>query len=92
MADQVKNDELTPEEQKEKETYMQWAKRQYGEQYENWMPWIEDQYLRFFTKDNKTSYAVKGTIPLSFPPIYVDIILNSSEDTVVKTVVDESCY
>lgn len=24
------------------------------------MPWIEDQYLKWFTKDNKTSYAAKG--------------------------------
>jgi len=27
---------------------------------ENWMPWIEDQYLKWFTNDNKASYATKG--------------------------------
>lgn len=24
------------------------------------MPWIEDQYLYYFGKDNKASYATKG--------------------------------
>jgi hypothetical protein len=35
----------------------------YNNQYENWMPWIEDQYLKWFTNDNKTSYAAKGMFP-----------------------------
>ena len=70
MADQVKNVKLTPNQQKE--TYMQWAKRQYRKQYEKWMPWIEDQFLRFFTKDNKASYATKSSFLLSFPPNRVD--------------------
>src|SRR5690348_6182575 len=41
----------------------EWAvygKEKYNEKYENWMPWIEDMYLRWFTKDNKASYTVKG--------------------------------
>jgi len=63
MTDQVKNVKLTSEQQKEKETYMQWAKRKYNEQYEKWMPWIEDKFLRFFTKDNKASYATRSTFP-----------------------------
>lgn len=25
------------------------------------MPWIEDMYLKWFTNDNKASYATKGT-------------------------------
>lgn len=62
MADTIKGVELAPEEQKEKETYTEWAKRLYGEQYENWMPWIEDTFLKYFTKDNKASYATKGRI------------------------------
>jgi len=53
---------------------MQWTKRQYDEQYEKWIPWIEDQFLRFFTKDNKASYATKGKFPLSFLSTYVDKI------------------
>ncbi|KAI1078619.1 hypothetical protein F5B20DRAFT_581975 [Whalleya microplaca] len=38
---------------------MEWAKQKYNEQYENWMPWIEDTFLKYFTKDNKASYATK---------------------------------
>lgn len=60
MADTIKGVQLSPEQQKEKETYMEWAKRIYDDQYEKWMPWIEDQFLKYFTKDNKTSYATKG--------------------------------
>ena len=30
------------------------------QQYENWAPWMEDQYLKFFTKDNKASWTTKG--------------------------------
>jgi hypothetical protein len=40
---------------------MEWAKNTYNDQYEKWMPWIEDMYLKWFTKDNKTSYATKGS-------------------------------
>lgn len=39
---------------------MEWAKQTYNYQYERWMPWIEDFYLRWFTKDNKASYTAKG--------------------------------
>ncbi|KAL2760378.1 hypothetical protein ACRALDRAFT_1059797 [Sodiomyces alcalophilus JCM 7366] len=38
---------------------MEWAKQTYNEQYEKWVPWLEDQYLRLFTKDNKASYSTK---------------------------------
>ncbi|KAI0376622.1 hypothetical protein F5Y04DRAFT_285698 [Hypomontagnella monticulosa] len=38
---------------------MEWAKQKYNEQYEIWMPWIEDTFLKYFTKDNKASYATK---------------------------------
>ena len=37
-----------------------WAK----DQYNNWVPWIEDMFLKYFTKDNKASYATKGTCRL----------------------------
>jgi hypothetical protein len=44
-----------------KQTYSEWARETYDEQYEKWMPWIEDQYLRWFGKgDNKASYTTKG--------------------------------
>jgi hypothetical protein len=29
---------------------MEWSKKQYNEQYEKWVPWLEDLYLRYFTK------------------------------------------
>ncbi|KAM5341767.1 hypothetical protein ACJ41O_014798 [Fusarium nematophilum] len=41
---------------------MEWAKTTYNDQYEKWMPWIEDMYLRWFTKDNKTTYATKQNL------------------------------
>ncbi|KAK8110708.1 uncharacterized protein PG998_007165 [Apiospora kogelbergensis] len=50
-------DKMTQQEQKQ--TYMEWAKQKYNEQYESWMPWIEDYFLKWFTKDNKASYATK---------------------------------
>ncbi|CCC05350.1 hypothetical protein SMACR_08664 [Sordaria macrospora] len=45
-----------------KPTWSEWAKNQYDAQYENWVPWLEDLYLRYFTKDNKASYATKDTL------------------------------
>lgn len=53
------------EEEKKKQTYTEWAKEAYNEQYEKWMPWIEDQYLKWFGTDNKASYATKGRFPSS---------------------------
>jgi hypothetical protein len=53
-------DNLT-EEQKEKQTFSEWVKEAYNDQYEKWMPWLEEQYLKWFGKgDNKASYATKG--------------------------------
>ena len=49
-----------PHEQKEKQSYTEWVKSGYNEQYEKWMPWIEDKYLAWFGKDNKASYVTKG--------------------------------
>ncbi|TVY55593.1 hypothetical protein LCER1_G003972 [Lachnellula cervina] len=50
------------DEQKKKQTYTEWAKEAYNDQYEKWMPWIEDQYLKWFGTDNKASYATKDTL------------------------------
>ncbi|KAL8991847.1 MAG: hypothetical protein Q9169_007597 [Polycauliona sp. 2 TL-2023] len=52
---------LSPE-QKKKQTYTEWVKDAYSNQYENWMPWIEDKYLAWFGTDNKASYATKDTL------------------------------
>jgi hypothetical protein len=43
---------------------MEWTKKQYNQQYENWYPWVEDNVLYYFTKDNKASYATKGVFCL----------------------------
>lgn len=64
-----------PEEQKHGKSYLDWLKEGYHNQYENWMPWIEDQYLKWFTKDNKASYATKGTfLANSFIPTRQSIV------------------
>ena len=39
---------------------MEWAKTQYNKQYDSWVPWLEDIYLRYFTRDNKASYKTRG--------------------------------
>ncbi|KAF7547591.1 hypothetical protein G7Z17_g7639 [Cylindrodendrum hubeiense] len=44
---------------------MEWTKQTYNDQYEKWVPWLEDTYLRWFTKDNKASYATKDTLDKS---------------------------
>jgi len=44
---------------------MEGAKQYYNQQYEKWVPWIEDQYLYYFGKDNKASYATKQQLDKS---------------------------
>lgn len=57
---------------KNTKTYRDHANEYYNQKYETWMPWIEDQYLKWFTKDNKASYATKReSSPLSLIPIYI---------------------
>jgi hypothetical protein len=56
-------------EQEQKQTYLEWAKQKYNEQYESWMPWIEDHFLKYFTKDNKASYATKRECFITFPSL-----------------------
>jgi hypothetical protein len=67
-----------PEEQKKKQSYSEWAAQVYAVQYERWMPWIEDQYLRWFGKgDNKASYATKGSF-LPYPP-FISFLTNTPQ-------------
>jgi hypothetical protein len=54
-----------PQQQK---TYKEAAGEYYNQKYETWMPWIEDQYLKWFTKDNKASYATKRSSSLLHIP------------------------
>ncbi|KAI0431963.1 hypothetical protein F5Y09DRAFT_354476 [Xylaria sp. FL1042] len=56
MADIKLNKE---DEEKKSQTTMEWARQKYNEKYEAWMPWIEDTFLKYFTKDNRTSYAAR---------------------------------
>ena len=52
-----------PAEQRDKQSFTEWVKEAYNEQYEKWMPWLEDQYLKWFGKgDNKASYVTKGAL------------------------------
>ncbi|KAI9905067.1 hypothetical protein N3K66_001596 [Trichothecium roseum] len=44
---------------------MEWTKQTYNSQYEKWVPWLEDQYLRWFTRDNKVSYSAKEQLDKS---------------------------
>ncbi|KAF2455967.1 hypothetical protein BDY21DRAFT_65096 [Lineolata rhizophorae] len=41
---------------------MEWTKKQYNQQYDKWVPWLEDQYLYYFGKDNKASYVTKDQL------------------------------
>jgi len=43
-----------------------WVKDTIYAQYEAWAPWLEDMYLKLFTKDNKASYVTRGMSPSSF--------------------------
>lgn len=57
-------DNLPTSQDESKQLYSEWVKETYNSQYESWMPWIEDQYLKWFGKgDNKASYTTKGRVP-----------------------------
>ena len=58
-----------PQQEDKKETWNEWRSRKYNEQYEDWKPWVEDQYLRWFGKDNKASYATKGKSSQHYLPV-----------------------
>ncbi|OKL57236.1 hypothetical protein UA08_07408 [Talaromyces atroroseus] len=52
-----------PVEERGKKSYYEWVREAYQEQYEKWVPWLEDQYLKWFGNgDNKASYATKDTL------------------------------
>lgn len=54
----------------ESKSYKQQAGDFYNRQYDNWVPWIEDKYLQWFTKDNKASYTTKRkSLPLLHTPL-----------------------
>lgn len=62
------------EDQKKKQSYTEWVKDAYNNQYENWMPWIEDKYLAWFGTDNKASYATKVRTPALVSPLFLSCI------------------
>ena len=70
MAANIQNQAAPPqlsEEDKKKQTWGEYGRQVYNEQYERWVPWLEDWYLKLFTKDNKASYATKGLFKSPHP-------------------------
>ncbi|KAI0867458.1 hypothetical protein GGS24DRAFT_485545 [Hypoxylon argillaceum] len=61
MADMNRNSESEQQQQQSQST-VEWAKQKYNEQYDAWMPWIEDMFLKYFTKDNRTSYVARDQL------------------------------
>ncbi|KAI9152229.1 hypothetical protein HJFPF1_09456 [Paramyrothecium foliicola] len=63
---------------------MEWTKKNYPEQYDKWVPWMEDMYLRWFTKDNKVSYTTKRK---KLPHLYYNTLMmtNNSAENLDKT-------
>lgn len=49
---------------------MESVKKTYNDQYEKWVPWLEDMFLSYFTKDNKASYTAKGKSSELYMPGY----------------------
>ena len=47
---------------KEQPGYYESSKNWYNNQYESWMPWVEDKVLGWMGT-NKASYATKGAFP-----------------------------
>lgn len=68
-----------PASQRQQQTYTEWVKEVYHEQYDKWMPWLEDQYLKWFGKgENKASYVTKGeflSVSLSSLVYYIHFFL-----------------
>jgi len=62
MADAITKPFAEQTDAEKKESYREWASKYYNQKYETWMPWMEDQYLKWFGKDNKASYATKDTL------------------------------
>jgi hypothetical protein len=53
------------------------VKEAYHDQYEKWMPWLEEQYLKWFGKgDNKASYVTKGKKESLSLPVLVHYALS----------------
>ncbi|KAI9697808.1 MAG: hypothetical protein M1836_004484 [Candelina mexicana] len=49
----------------------EWVKKKYNDNYDYYMPWIEDKYLQWFG-ENKTSYSTKGAffLPSESLPVH----------------------
>ena len=54
------NDDKAPE------GYYEWIKNRGNAQWENSKPWLEDMYLKYFSNDNKASYATRGLLPSTY--------------------------
>lgn len=53
---------MSDQNQNQPTTYKEHASQFYNKQYEAWVPWLEDKYLAWFTKDNKASYTTKRSL------------------------------
>lgn len=75
----------------EQKTYKEAAGEFYNRQYESWMPWIEDKYLSWFTKDNKASYATKRASPTFYttPPCAHTYVSTEELDKTKVTGIDQ---
>ncbi|KAF2139757.1 uncharacterized protein K452DRAFT_232076 [Aplosporella prunicola CBS 121167] len=67
---------------------MEWTKQQYNKQYDAWVPWLEDQYLKYFTKDNKASYTAKDNLAKT-KLASSNENLNTAQDAVHGTAADQ---
>ncbi|KAI0396871.1 hypothetical protein F5Y17DRAFT_418153 [Xylariaceae sp. FL0594] len=46
----------------DEESRLEWLKEAFYAQCESWAPWLEDMYLKYFTRDNKASYAARDQL------------------------------
>eukprot|EP00249_Psilotum_nudum_P034531 c53687_g1_i1 orf=112-402(+) len=65
---------------------METAKNYYNQQYESWVPWLEDKYLAWFGK-NKTSYVAEDNLDKT--KITGDKNIDAVQDGVNKGVVGQ---
>lgn len=65
--------ESIPAEKKQNLSYMEWIKQGYHHQKENWTPWIEDLYLKWFTV--RKSREITPVPILSLFPWWLETLL-----------------
>ena len=56
------NNDNNNNQDQQKQTWPGAAYDKYNDMYESWAPWVEDLYLRYFTRHNKASYTTEDTL------------------------------